>query len=83
MAIEDGYTLAACLDATSDHVAALQRYEALRKERTSTVQKMSHGNIEIFHNPYAGDLAERLDRHKEAHLWLYGFDVTEQDFATG
>ncbi len=81
MAIEDAFTLAGCLAACEEPVMALQRYEALRKERTAVVQRMSRGNVEIFHNPHAGDLAARLDKHKEAHLWLYGFDVTAQDFA--
>lgn len=80
MAVEDAYTLAACLEACDEPEVALQRYESLRRERTAVVQRMSRGNVEIFHNPHAGDLATRLDKHKEAHLWLYGFDVTAQDF---
>ncbi len=82
MALEDAYTLAACLDAgRADPVAALKRYEILRHERTATVQGMSRENISFFHDVERGDIAARLDRHREAHLWLYGFDVTAQEFA--
>ena len=81
MAIEDAYTLARCLAANyDDKPAAICRYECLRRERTATVQRMSRDNISFFHNADVGDLGERLDRHQQAHLWLYGFDVTHQDF---
>ena len=42
---------------------------------------MSRDNISFFHDAERGDIAQRLDRHREAHLWLYGFDVTSQEFA--
>ncbi len=81
MALEDAHTLAACLEADGDDPPrALKRYEMLRLERTATVQAMSRDNISFFHDAERGDIAERLDRHREAHLWLYGFDVTAQDF---
>jgi salicylate hydroxylase len=80
MAIEDAHTLAQCLAQGSDPVAALQCYEGLRKGRTATVQRMSRDNIQFFHHADIPNLAERMSRHREAHLWLYGFDVTDQDF---
>ncbi len=82
MAIEDAYTLAQCLVMGSDPGAALQCYEGLRKERTATVQKMSRDNIQFFHHADIPNLVERMSRHREAHLWLYSFDVTDQDFVS-
>ncbi|MBT4488968.1 MAG: monooxygenase [Rhodospirillaceae bacterium] len=84
MAIEDAYTLAQCLAQNSeqdaDPAAALLSYEGLRKERTATVQQMSRDNIQFFHHADIPNLEERMSRHREAHLWLYSFDVTQQDF---
>jgi salicylate hydroxylase len=81
MAIEDGYTLAQCLAAGgADPEAALRRYEDLRRERTATVQRMSRDNIAFFHNADIANLEQRLNSHRDAHLWLYGFDATNQDF---
>ena len=82
MAIEDANTLAQCLaSAAAAYPSALQRYEYLRRERTATVQQMSRDNIQFFHNADIPNLAERMSSHREAHLWLYSFDVTNQDFA--
>jgi salicylate hydroxylase len=82
MAIEDANTLAQCLaSAAGAYPSALQRYEDLRRERTATVQQMSRDNIQFFHNADIPNLAERMSSHREAHLWLYSFDVTNQDFA--
>jgi salicylate hydroxylase len=81
MAIEDAYTLSQCIAANQDSIrAALQRYETLRRERTAKVQQMSRDNIEFFHNADIDNLEERLNSHRAAHLWLYGHDVTDQDF---
>ena len=83
MAIEDAYTLAQCLTVNgANHAAALQRYEDLRRQRTATVQQMSRDNIQFFHHADIPNLTERMGKHRAAHLWLYGFDVTDQDFAT-
>ncbi|NQV61554.1 MAG: FAD-dependent monooxygenase [Alphaproteobacteria bacterium] len=82
MAIEDAYTLAQCLAVgTAEPSASLRRYEDLRRERTATVQQMSRDNIQFFHNADIPNLVERMSKHRAAHLWLYGFDVTDQDFA--
>ncbi len=81
MAIEDAYTLAQCLVANPANIgSALKRYEVLRHDRTAKVQQMSRDNIEFFHNADIGNLEERLNSHREAHLWLYGHDVTSLDF---
>ena len=81
MAIEDAYTLAQCLAASADNPpGALLRYEALRKERTTAVQKMSRDNIQFFHHADIPNLGARMSSHREAHRWLYSFDVTNQAF---
>ena len=81
MAIEDAYTVTQCLAARPDDIpGALKRYETLRLDRTAKVQQMSRDNIEFFHNADIGNLEARLNSHREAHLWLYGHDVTDQDF---
>jgi salicylate hydroxylase len=49
MAIEDAAVLAACLDTDEDRVAALGRYEDLRRVRTATIQKGSRRNASVFH----------------------------------
>ena len=83
MAIEDAYTLAQCLRAGANGPApALLHYEELRRARTATVQQMSRDNIQFFHNADIPNLMERMSKHREAHLWLYGFDVTDQDFTS-
>ncbi|MEM7253033.1 MAG: FAD-dependent monooxygenase [Pseudomonadota bacterium] len=80
MAIEDAYTAAKCLNDIDDTHNALQRYQALRLERTSLVQQMSRDNISLFHNPDVDDLEAKLNQHRERHHWLYGYDVAEQSF---
>ena len=49
MAIEDAAALAGCLSADLSAAAALGRYEALRKPRTTKVQRVSRVNARIFH----------------------------------
>ena len=84
MAIEDAYTLAQCLAASEDNPpGALLRYEALRKERTTVVQKMSRDNIQFFHRADIPNLEARMAGHRDAHRWLYSFDVTNQAFSSG
>ena len=49
MAIEDGAVLTACLSSSADAATALQRYEALRRQRTAGVQIGSRRNARVFH----------------------------------
>ena len=58
----------------------LFRYEDLRRER-AIVQCTWPGEHVFFHDPDVDDLEERLNSHRDAHMWLYGFDVTDQEFA--
>ena len=82
MGIEDAHTLTRCLEVNRTNPAgALARYEALRRERTAIVQRMARENMTFFHNPDVDDLEERLNSHRDAHMWLYGFNVADQKFA--
>jgi salicylate hydroxylase len=82
--IEDGATLAQCLKAGGrDGVpAALARYEALRKPRTTRVQEMARGNAVGFHLP-DGPEQEKRDAALAAtaadpvrgFAYLYGHDA--------
>ena len=71
-AIEDGAVLALCLAADPDHpIAALSRYEELRRRRTARLQNVSHGRSHINHLPdgpeqQARDLHARTRRRVEA-----------------
>ena len=49
MAIEDAAVLAGCLANDDGVPTGLQRYEDLRRERTSRVQKGSRRNATVFH----------------------------------
>lgn len=81
MGLEDAHTLMRCLQENNEAENALRRYEDLRRERTAIVQRMARENMTFFHNPDVDDLEERLNSHRDAHMWLYGFDVTDQEFA--
>ena len=79
MAIEDASVLARLLGAVRcgrlPVPVALERYESLRQERTATVQRMARANLEFFHDVDAAT-EERLNGHRAAHEWLYGYDAT-------
>ncbi len=85
MAIEDGYLLARCVERYADDVPrALQRYEALRLDRTARVVRGSAANATRFHNPqlaHAEGAAAYVDREwseervKERYNWLFEYDV--------
>lgn len=61
MAIEDAVVLARCLEALDDPTQALARYQALRMERTGTIQVGSRSNNWLR----AGGSAD----------WVYGYDA--------
>ena len=84
MAIEDAWTLAACLDATPDQEAALSRYQNLRKPRTARIVAAANQNARNYH--LTGP--RRLAAHAALRLggriapgailsrfdWIYDFD---------
>ena len=88
MAIEDAWTLAACLDHRPDQQAALLRYESLRKPRTTRIVAAANDNARNYH--LTGP--KRLAAHAALRIggkvaprailsrfdWIYDFDpVTE------
>ena len=79
-AIEDGAVLAGCLARASDVPEGLRRYEHLRVERATRVQRMSGERREHHHMPDGPEQRARDEAlgsqdplgHNE---WLYGHDV--------
>lgn len=49
MAIEDAWILAACLDADPDQVAALSRFELLRRPRVDRIVALANANARNYH----------------------------------
>lgn len=78
MRIEDVHTLMRGLQENMDPHAALHRCEGLRRERTAVIQRMARENMTLSHKPDADNLEEPLNNN--AHMWLFGFDVTNQEF---
>jgi salicylate hydroxylase len=85
MAIEDGYLLARALDEYRGNPGeALQRYEDMRKERTSRMVEGSNANAKRFHNrelAHPEGAAAYVNREwqeervKERYEWLFTYDV--------
>jgi salicylate hydroxylase len=85
MAMEDGVVLARCLELHAGDVPhALQRYEALRKERTARVVLGSAANTGRFHNAVLADPAQARDymareyppdKGRTAFDWLFEYDA--------
>ncbi|MFI7699490.1 FAD-dependent monooxygenase [Nonomuraea sp. NPDC049480] len=79
-AIEDGAVLALCLAVDPDNpIAALGRYEELRRPRTARLQEVSHGRSHINHLPdgpeqQARDLAYSQADPLKANGWIYEYD---------
>ncbi|WP_211286492.1 FAD-dependent monooxygenase, partial [Streptomyces griseoruber] len=79
-AIEDGAVLALCLAAAPDNpIAALGRYEELRRRRTARLQEVSHGRSHINHLPdgpeqRARDLEYSQADPLRANGWIYEYD---------
>jgi salicylate hydroxylase len=82
-AIEDGAVLAGCLAAgAADPAAALRRYEALRKPRTTRLQMVSHARLHVNHLPdgpeqEARDAALAGEDPLGHNAWIYGHDPEE------
>lgn len=79
-AIEDGAVLSLCLAADPDHpIAALSRYEELRRRRTARLQEVSHGRSHINHLPDGPEQRARDLRYSQAdplreNGWIYAYD---------
>ncbi|MFN3525578.1 MAG: FAD-dependent monooxygenase [Paracoccus sp. (in: a-proteobacteria)] len=88
MAIEDGWTLTACLDADPDQARALSRYQALRQPRATRIVAAATANARNYHLQGA----RRLIGHSVLRLadrlapslmpgrfdWLYDHDPVTQ-----
>jgi len=87
--IEDAYVLAACIaDAPDRTVAAIERYERIRKERAEWVQRFSREAEELFNMSDPARVARRDARLREnqqkypsgfpeGQQKIYGYDVDE------
>lgn len=79
-AIEDGAVLALCLAADpANPIAALGRYEQIRRPRTARLQEVSHGRSHVNHLPdgpeqQARDLAYAQADPLKANAWIYEYD---------
>ena len=85
MALEDGYVLGRCVKKYGVEPAALQAYEAARRERANRAVSGSADNAKRFHNP---DLAHAAgaeayvtrewqeDKVKARYEWLFTYDAT-------
>lgn len=86
--IEDAAVLARCLaEDPGDPVAALARYESLRRPRTSRIQEVSHGRAHVNHLPdgpeqEARDQAFAGADPLVANAWIYDYDPDEAVGAT-
>ena len=82
-AVEDGAALATCLRQGQSVVAALRRYEQVRRPRTARLQEMSAGNKTRFHlpdGPAQRDRDRQLSAGSQAWAfnglgWLYEHDA--------
>jgi salicylate hydroxylase len=89
MAIEDAMVLARCLSQPGEEVeTALQRYEHLRKPRTTKVLMSARSNMGVFHR---SNLLTRTATYGPMRIasavmpafvnsrqdWIYGFDATQ------
>ncbi|HSF26175.1 MAG TPA: FAD-dependent monooxygenase [Actinomycetes bacterium] len=78
--IEDAVVLAQCLaEDTSEPARALARYEAVRRERATRIQRASHARSDINHLPDGPAQAERDKSFTAAdplvaNGWIYGHD---------
>ena len=86
MAIEDAWTLAACLDTDGDQPRALTRYQALRRDRCVRIVEAATANARNYHlsgprrllGHAALKTANRIAPRAvfERFAWVYDFDPT-------
>ncbi|NIY99728.1 monooxygenase, partial [Salipiger sp. HF18] len=87
MALEDAWTLAACLAADADQARALGLYQSRRRNRCERIVSAANGNAWKYHlrNPLLRGVAHRglglagrlmPQRMLQQFDWIYGHDVT-------
>jgi salicylate hydroxylase len=85
MAIEDGFVLARCFDASADVEEAFKRFEAARVERTTKIVLGSTAAGKRFHNPVLADPQAAVDyverewapeNTRTRYDWLFEYDAT-------
>jgi salicylate hydroxylase len=85
MALEDGYVLARCVKKYGVNPEALQRYEAVRRERANRCVAAAIDNTKRFHNPEMAHAAGaeayvtrewQEDKVKARYEWLFTYDAT-------
>jgi salicylate hydroxylase len=92
--LEDAWVLASCVAAASDSdlpermAEALQRYQALRRDRANQVQAYSRAAQDWYHLSDPEDLARRAERFRtlarrgaagfsSQQEWLYAYDAEQ------
>ncbi|MDO5528920.1 MAG: FAD-dependent monooxygenase [Paracoccus sp. (in: a-proteobacteria)] len=84
MAIEDAWTLAACLDAFTDQSAALARYQAIRRPRALRLVAEANANARNYHLSGAAAMLAHTALRGASRLapgllmrrfdWIYDYD---------
>lgn len=89
MSFEDAVVLARCIEAGEGDVeASLQRYQAMRKERTEGIVAQSGRQLTRVHSPNLVERNDALahidreyqpDRVEDRYRWIYGYDAPNTD----
>lgn len=79
--IEDAFALAGLLAAVNDPLAALPRYQALRRARTRAIQRSSWVTGSLLHvpdGPMATHRNHKMMTIPQDFAWIHGYDVQQE-----